>query len=480
MPTISQQKAAMNETPIPRTPSVAAIAPMNRSTYAAWGFGLMLFKYVVETIVVLLGGGASYSLIAFLTPVISMRAESISGAQDWVVFFITAWSLPFVFVALRLTMDRAIDAGISPWTCLWILCPLVNLVLMIAMCFVGSDNEPPGLMHGKTPSARSRRKAKEQRDAGMWLSTILSGLVITTLLMVFSVYCLGDYGATIFFSAPVLLGVMCGYSQKKHMVTTGAGPSVMISLGAVLLGSGILVALALEGIVCIVMALPIMMPAAAIGGWIGYLIACSRSEGPTWTTVVLMLPSDALVEHAITQPMMYEVVSSVEIDATPAEVWPTVVAFPPIEHSPGWLFQLGVAYPVKARIDGHGDEAVRYCEFSTGDFVESIRVWDKPNRLAFDVESQPCPLTELSPYANIHPPHLNGFLRSHRGEFQLIALPGGRTRLQGHTWYSVDMYPQSYWKLWTDSIIHAIHHRVLDHIADVVEAQRTKTLASAQ
>jgi hypothetical protein len=78
-------------------------------------------------------------------------------------------------------------------------------------------------------------------------------------------------------------------------------------------------------------------------------------------------------------------------------------------------------------------------------------------------------LTELSPYEEIHPPHLDGFLRSHQGEFRLIELPGGRTRLEGHTWYSVDMYPQIYWKIWTDSIIHSIHYRVLDHIRDVVE-----------
>jgi len=33
------------------------------------------------------------------------------------------------------------------------------------------------------------------------------------------------------------------------------------------------------------------------------------------------------------------------------------------------------------------------------------------------------------------------------------------------------MYPQLYWKVWTDSIIHAIHYRVLDHIGTVSEAK---------
>ena len=214
-----------------------------------------------------------------------------------------------------------------------------------------------------------------------------------------------------------------------------------------------------------------MLPAAAVGGLIGYFIASASQAGPSWMTIALLMPSAAIIEHALTQPVQYEVVSVVEVDATPSEVWDTVIAFPKIDTPPDWLFRLGVAWPVSARIEGQGVGAVRYCQFSTGDFVEPITTWQPPNHLAFSVEEQPCPLTELSPYENIHPPHLDGFMRSHQGEFRLIELPGGRTRLEGHTWYSVDMYPQMYWKIWTDSIIHSIHHRVLGHIKNVVEAE---------
>ena len=76
---------------------------------------------------------------------------------------------------------------------------------------------------------------------------------------------------------------------------------------------------------------------------------------------------------------------------------------------------------------------------------------------------------ELSPYRHIHPPHLDGYLRSNRGEFLLIALPGGRTRLEGRTWYEFDMFPQSYWTLWSDQIIHRIHQRVLLHVKQLAE-----------
>src|SRR6185436_19561820 len=111
-----------------------------------------------------------------------------------------------------------------------------------------------------------------------------------------------------------------------------------------------------------------------------------------------------------------------------------------------WFFRQGIAYPVRARIDGRGVGAVRHCEFSTGAFVEPITAWEEPSRLAFDVTSQPPPMTEWSPYQDLHPPHLDSTIRSRRGEFRLIALPGGRTRLEGRTWYTLSLYPQLYWR----------------------------------
>jgi hypothetical protein len=32
------------------------------------------------------------------------------------------------------------------------------------------------------------------------------------------------------------------------------------------------------------------------------------------------------------------------------------------------------------------------------------------------------------------------------------------------------MYPQDYWTLWSDGIIHRIHRRVLEHIQRLAEA----------
>jgi hypothetical protein len=147
-----------------------------------------------------------------------------------------------------------------------------------------------------------------------------------------------------------------------------------------------------------------------------------------------------------------------------------VVHFPDLPPPNQWYFRWGIASPQRARIDGQGVGAVRYCEFTTGTFVEPITHWEPGRRLAFDVTDQPAPMFELSPYRHVHPPHLDGYLRSNRGEFLSIALPGGRTRLEGRTWYAFDMFPQSYWTLWSNLLIQRIHHRVLSHIKQLAEA----------
>jgi hypothetical protein len=121
-------------------------------------------------------------------------------------------------------------------------------------------------------------------------------------------------------------------------------------------------------------------------------------------------------------------------------------------------------------IQGRGPGAVRRCVFSTGEFVEPIEVWDEPRELGFSVRAQPDSMQETSPYPGIKPAHLAGYLQSQRGRFLLEPLPRGRTRLTGTTWYTNRMWPEAYWSLWSDAIIHRIHLRVLRHIRDEAQA----------
>lgn len=105
--------------------------------------------------------------------------------------------------------------------------------------------------------------------------------------------------------------------------------------------------------------------------------------------------------------------------------------------------------------------------------MEPITVWDPPTHLGFDVASQPRPMTEWTPFSGLHPPHLEDGFVSERGEFRLVAMGDGRTRLSGTTWYHIDVRPRLYWKVWADTVIGQIHLRVLEHIRRQAEQPST-------
>jgi hypothetical protein len=67
---------------------------------------------------------------------------------------------------------------------------------------------------------------------------------------------------------------------------------------------------------------------------------------------------------------------------------------------------------------------------------------------------------------------VEGTFVSERGEFRLRPLPGGRTLLEGATWYRHGLFPVFYWRWWSSAIIHTIHLRVLDHVRTLAEAER--------
>jgi hypothetical protein len=273
---------------------------------------------------------------------------------------------------------------------------------------------------------------------------------------------LGAYGWMAFVGAPFVMGFVISVIAGEHGATFLR--ATVWALAAMAVCAVVLLTGRLEGLICVVMALPLAGP-VVIGGVVAGWLA-------SMAIVVLAAPGGLAVDASRTATApLHAVVTAVEIDASPERVWPHVVSFTELPPPTEWIFRGGVAHPLRLRIDGRGVGAVRYCEFSTGAFVEPITVWDAPRRLAFNVATSPSPLSELNPFGDVHPPHLEGYLASERGEFRLEPLPGGRTRLVGTTWYRHHMFPDRYWQAWSDSIIHRIHRRVLHHIEGLAEAR---------
>ncbi|HEY6467435.1 MAG TPA: SRPBCC family protein [Candidatus Acidoferrales bacterium] len=277
----------------------------------------------------------------------------------------------------------------------------------------------------------------------------------------------GTYGLTLFVVLPIALGALAAWVTKAQTASKAAS----VGMVANLIASAFFLSFGWEGILCIAMALPLALPLGALGGWLAYTSTHKRviTEG---TAMLLLLPLavGTLGFDATAKPHVFEVKSSIEIAAPPERVWKSVVAFSELPPPTEWYFKTGLAYPIRAHIDGTGPGAVRYCEFSTGPFVEPIEVWDEPRLLRFSVAQNPAPLNEWSPYSHIAPRHLHGYFISKHGQFLLTPLPNGDTLLEGTTWYQHGLWPETYWTVWSQAIIHRIHMRVLTHIKVLSES----------
>jgi hypothetical protein len=274
----------------------------------------------------------------------------------------------------------------------------------------------------------------------------------------------GILGWTLFVLVPTAFG---GLAVAVFRPRTGAG-AVGVGALANVLGACALLVVGMEGMGCVAMCLPLVVPLGALGGALVYMLRNRQSETRSSAMFLLLLPA-ALTFDMKAPPQAFKVHSEVVVAASPEQVWKHVVTFSDLPEPREWYFHTGLAYPKRARIEGSGPGAIRYCEFSTGPFVEPIEVWDEPRRLAFRVTENPAPMHEWSPYAEVLPKHLHGYLISKQGEFRLTPLPDGHTLLEGTTWYQHGLWPGEYWRWWSDAIIHRIHVRVLNHVKMLAE-----------
>ncbi|MBC7843956.1 MAG: SRPBCC family protein [Gemmatimonadaceae bacterium] len=423
--------------------------------YLTHGLALMLTKYLSDAALVRIGADQWWSPIDYMRSVSTLQSSTLSGAASWLMPALAVWTLPFLWAGITLTMRRAIDAGRSPWWSVGFFVPFVNYVTIAALSTLPSRSD----------LVVRDRALPEPPEQAKYLIAILPGLVFGVLMLALSVYQLRAYGAALFFATPFGVGALTAFSLNRRYLVSGKQSRQVVLLTITLLGA-LLILFGREGAICIAMAIPLAFVVALMGGEFGRQIAAHAGGDLRPATLgMLAFPLFAIVEpKGASGAVLHEVRSSVEIAASPMTVWSQVIAFPPMPEPTTWFFRLGVAYPKYARIEGSGVGAIRYCVFSTGPFVEPITVWEPGRRLSFDVASSPVPLRELTPFEDVMPPHLKGFLQSRRGEFRLVALPDGRTRLEGSTWYSLAMGPEGYWQMYGDYLIHRIHVRVLEHI----------------
>lgn len=444
--------------------------PIGRLPFLALGVALFALKVGIDYGVARLFG-QPYSVLFYVSP---MEAPLMHPGGR-LAYWLTMWgvALPFIAVGVWLTLRRLMDARLPAWLTALFFVPFANLLFFLAVAAVPHrDPDPsPAIGYREPPPGEGPKRS-------LFASVIMggaAGAVVALGMVAISVGLLGEYGAALFVGAPTVSAFVATL-VFGHLHGPKGPASLLAAMLALVISFAVMLGFAIEGLVCLLMAAPLAVAAAVIGWLIAFMFLHITTDQARRTApaAIALLPFWLIGEvFAPLPPEPDRMVESVlDVDAPPDVVWQRVLAFEDLPEPTETIFRAGVSYPTGAVISGEGAGAVRRCRFSTGEFVEPITVWRPGRELAFDVLRQPDPMREMTPYTGPRPPHLDGYFATTHGQFLLEALPNGRTRLHGRTWYRLEVFPRPYWSLWADDFIHTIHLRVMRQIVRLAEADQ--------
>jgi hypothetical protein len=177
-------------------------------------------------------------------------------------------------------------------------------------------------------------------------------------------------GGTLFLLVPIAAGFsIVLVARKPNSAAAAALFSVLCSLV-------LLVALGKEGVLCAVLAFPIIVAGLGIGAAIGILVRTlfvDDSKKQTTTTGILLLVGPTLIfageriERPMFQhPRMEVIQTTVEVNQTPQQTWGRILSIDSMQASKPILMYLGLPIPQRCAMQGQGIGAKRTCYFAVG------------------------------------------------------------------------------------------------------------------
>ncbi|MFP5390219.1 MAG: SRPBCC family protein [Gammaproteobacteria bacterium] len=267
--------------------------------------------------------------------------------------------------------------------------------------------------------------------------------------------------------------LVCPFSVGAVAVLWGAEPGVKIPVGRqfglacsamwlFLLGAFVTF---LEGLICIVLVVPVFMIASSFGGLVGGLIHhyAHRHRG-TLPALALLPFVVGPLEHLLpAQSSEQSATNTIHIAAPPDIVFDQLAdvrAIQPDELGFTFLHQIGLPKPIEARLEGHGVGSVRTSRWQKQVwFQEVITQWDKPRALHFRfvVPKGAIPREALDEHVEI-----NGeYFELVDGGFTLAPAADGGTDLSLTTRFKNKSRMKVYGDLWSKLVLKDFHRSIL-------------------
>jgi hypothetical protein len=364
---------------------------------------------------------------------------------------VVAWALA------ALSFRRAADANITEWIGAASVAPVVQIPVILALCLAPTRSaEHPSVGAGARETSETGWSAAAQG--------LVAGLGLTLASVAVGALVFGAYGNGMFLVSPFVIGAITAYLGNRQGDIGSTRTSTLV-VSATALGGLALLGVALEGIVCLVLAAPIGFAMAWLGGVLGRAIAIHTRRTPQQTLpAVAVLPLVFAVETVVAATASFNTTETITVNAPPGRVWTSIVHMDLLDEPPALPFRLGIAYPLRGEIIGEGAGALRRGEFSTGTAIERITEWLPERKLTFVVVSDVPGMREISPYQHVHAPHVAGYFLTNDTSFELLPLADGHTEIIERTSHRLKLDPLFYWLPMARYVVHANNVRVLAHI----------------
>jgi len=221
----------------------------------------------------------------------------------------------------------------------------------------------------------------------------------------------------------------------------------------------------LEGLICIVLVVPVFMIASILGGMVGGLIhnyvRANRSTLPALALLPLLVgPFESLLPP---QRSMQTVSNTIHIDAPPEMVFDNLAEvrnIRPDELGFTFVHLIGLPKPIEAQMNGSGPGSVRTSRWEKNVwFQEVITESDRPRALLykFVVPKGAIPREALDEHVEINGEYFDLI----DGGFTLKAAEGGGTDLSLTTNFVNKSRLQAYGNLWGKLVLKDFHRSIL-------------------
>lgn len=256
----------------------------------------------------------------------------------------------------------------------------------------------------------------------------------------------------------LLVPVSAGFSIA--LVSRGSTRAAATGLLAVLCSLVILIATGKEGLLCAMLAIPIVLAGLSVGLGIGVLVRkllLDHRNRQTTTMGLLLLigPGIVLAGDRIERPFLMhpriEVIrNSISVNAPAERVWPHILAINSVQSSKPLLMYIGLPIPQRCTLQGQGVGAKRTCYFNSGSIEETITGWNPPYYMGLTIDRTRMPGR-----------HWLGF----ENAAYTLQANGNSTVLTRTTTISSHLLPRWYWAPFERLGVQSEHEYILRDIA---------------